>query len=80
MEKLETLHGVVFDGLTKFTDYTFCLLYTSYTVSLNNAEVEFKYTTSATIIPDPETVTDWDNERTFRVTSYNGEDVYKRQL
>lgn len=43
-----------------------------YTVSLNNAEVEFKYTTSATIIPDPETVTDWDNERTFRVTSYNG--------
>ena len=26
-----------------------------YTVSLNNAEVEFKYTTSATIIPDPET-------------------------
>ena len=23
MEKLETLHGVVFDGLTKFTDYTF---------------------------------------------------------
>ena len=27
-----------------------------YTVSLNNAEVEFKYTTSATIIPDPETV------------------------
>ena len=43
-----------------------------YTVSLNNAEVEFKYTTSATIIPDPETVTDWNNERTFRVTSYNG--------
>ena len=25
------------------------------------------------IIPDPETVTDWDNERTFRVTSYNGD-------
>ena len=23
MEKLETLHGVVFDSLTKFTDYTF---------------------------------------------------------
>ncbi|MBS5110966.1 MAG: epidermal growth-factor receptor (EGFR) L domain protein, partial [Phocaeicola vulgatus] len=23
MKKLETLHGVVFDGLTKFTDYTF---------------------------------------------------------
>ena len=44
-----------------------------YTVSLNNAEVEFKYTTSATIIPDPETVTDWDNERNFRVTSYNGD-------
>lgn len=23
MKKLETLHGVVFDGLTNFTDYTF---------------------------------------------------------
>lgn len=51
-----------------------------YTVSLNNAKVEFKYTTSATIIPNPGTIADWDNERTFRVTSYNGdarEYVYK---
>ena len=44
-----------------------------YTVSLNNAQVEFKYTSSATIIPDPASITDWDTERTFRVTSYNGE-------
>lgn len=44
-----------------------------YTVSLNNAKVEFKYTSSAAIMPDPATVTDWDNERTFRVTSYNGD-------
>lgn len=40
-----------------------------YTVSLNNAQVEFKYTSSATIIPDPASITDWDTERTFRVTS-----------
>lgn len=44
-----------------------------YTVSLNNAEVVFEYTPSATIMPDPTTITDWDTERTFRVTSYNGE-------
>lgn len=44
-----------------------------YTVSLNNAKVEFKYTSSAAIMPDPATVTDWDNERIFRVTSYNGD-------
>lgn len=44
-----------------------------YTVSLNNAEVVFEYTPSATIMPDPTTITDWDVERTFRVTSYNGE-------
>mgnify|MGYP001024687557 CR=1 FL=1 len=44
-----------------------------YTISLNNAKVDFKYTSSATIQPDPATITDWDNERQFRVTSYNGE-------
>lgn len=44
-----------------------------YTVSLNGATVSVDYTPSATIIPDPTTITDWDMERTFRVTSYNGE-------
>lgn len=44
-----------------------------YTVSLAKAQVEFKYTPSATIIPKPGTITDWDNERLFRVVSYNGE-------
>lgn len=44
-----------------------------YTVSLDNAQVKFEYTPSATIMPDPATITDWDNERMFRVTSYNGE-------
>lgn len=43
-----------------------------YTVSLDNAEVVFEYTPSATILPDPATLSDWDTERTFRVTSYNG--------
>lgn len=43
-----------------------------YTVSLNNAQVTFEYTPSAKIMPDPATITDWDNERIFRVTSYNG--------
>lgn len=43
-----------------------------YTVSLDNAQVEFVYTPSAKILPDPATITDWDTERMFRVTSYNG--------
>lgn len=43
-----------------------------YTVSLNGATANFAYTPSAKIIPDPATITDWDMERTFRVTSFNG--------
>ena len=43
-----------------------------YTVSLNNAQVVFEYTSSAMIVPNPASITDWDTERTFRVTSYNG--------
>jgi hypothetical protein len=44
-----------------------------YTVSLNNSQVKFEYTPSAAILPDPSTITDWDTERIFRVTSYNGD-------
>ena len=44
-----------------------------YTVSLNEAKATFVYTPSAKIIPDPATITDWNVERTFRVTSFNGE-------
>ncbi|MCD8081321.1 MAG: hypothetical protein LUF04_13260 [Bacteroides sp.] len=44
-----------------------------YTVSLNHAEVEFIYSTSATILPDPSSITNWDEERPFKVTSYNGD-------
>ena len=44
-----------------------------YNVSLDGATAEFEYTPSATIMPDPSTITDWDTERQFRVTSYNGE-------
>lgn len=43
-----------------------------YTVSLNGATATVVYTPSAKIIPDPATITDWDVERTFRVTSFNG--------
>lgn len=43
-----------------------------YTVSLDGAKASFAYTTSAKIFPDPASITDWNTERTFRVTSYNG--------
>ncbi|WP_321332233.1 hypothetical protein [uncultured Bacteroides sp.] len=45
-----------------------------YTVSLSGATVDLKYTQSAKILPDPTSITDWDNERIFRVTSYNGDE------
>ena len=74
-ENLITSVVMTVDGKSYTADITdnTVMITVPYTVSLNNAEVEFKYTTSATIIPNPKTVTDWDNERTFRVTSYNGD-------
>ena len=42
------------------------------TVALNKATAEFRYTRSARIVPKPETIKNWGNECTFRVTSYNG--------
>lgn len=45
-----------------------------YTVSLDKAKASFAYTSSAKVYPDPATITDWDNERSFRVVSYNGKD------
>ncbi|MCC8186047.1 MAG: hypothetical protein LIP08_00660 [Bacteroides sp.] len=44
-----------------------------YTVSLNHAEAEFIYSASATILPDPASITNWDEERPFKVTSYHGD-------
>ncbi len=45
-----------------------------YTISLKNATVDFKFTPSARIYPDPTTINDWDNEQIFRVVSYNGDE------
>lgn len=44
-----------------------------YNVSLQGASADMKYTASATIFPDPATISDWDNEQIFRVKSYNGD-------
>ena len=44
-----------------------------YTVSLNGASATVEFTPSAKIMPDPATLTDWAPERTFRVTSFNGQ-------
>lgn len=51
-----------------------------YIVDLDNAAADISYTPSATILPNPNTFTQWDSEQIFRVTSYNGdtnEYVYK---
>lgn len=45
-----------------------------YTVSLDGATVVFEHSELAVITPDPATITDWNNERQFRVTSYNSTD------
>ncbi len=44
-----------------------------YIIDLNGAIATMIYTSSAKILPNPQTVTDWDNEMIFRVTSFNGE-------
>lgn len=45
-----------------------------YNVSLDGAIVSVVYTPSATIYPNPQEITNWDEERIFRVVAYNGEE------
>lgn len=42
-----------------------------YTVSLDGATAVFEHSELAVITPDPASITDWNRERQFRVTSYN---------
>ncbi len=42
------------------------------TVSLSKATADVKYTRSASVVPKPETIDNWENELTFRVTSQSG--------
>ncbi len=41
-------------------------------ISLDGATVNYSISENASINPDPETITDWDDEILFGVTSYNG--------
>lgn len=40
---------------------------------LNNAKVEYTISEQASILPNPEKITDWNNEQVFNVISYSGE-------
>lgn len=44
-----------------------------YNVDLTGATPNVIWTSSATILPNPSTISDWNNEQVFRVTSYNGD-------
>ena len=44
-----------------------------YNVNLNGATADMVYTPSAKVLPNPTTITDWDNELVFQVTSFNGD-------
>lgn len=44
-----------------------------YNVDLTGATANVVWTSSATILPDPSTITNWGEEQVFRVTSYNGD-------
>lgn len=44
-----------------------------YNVDLNGAKANMAYTPSAKILPNPTTIKDWDIDKVFRVTSYNGD-------
>ncbi len=66
-----TVDGKTYDAVITGNDITITV---PYTISLDHATVSFNYTASAKVFPDPTSVTDWDNERQFRVISYNGEE------
>lgn len=44
-----------------------------YTINLDDAVATVVYTSSAKILPDPASITKWENEQIFHVTSYNGD-------
>lgn len=67
---LLTLDDKEYDAKIEGNDITISV---PYTVSLQGAVATVVYTPSATILPDPKTITEWDNEQIFRVTSYNGD-------
>jgi hypothetical protein len=64
-----TVGGTDYSATIENNDITVTI---PYNVSLDGAKVEFTKTASATVMPDPATITDWGTERQFRVTSYNG--------
>jgi len=66
-----TVDGKTYDAVITGNDITVTV---PYTISLDHATVSFNYTASAQVLPDPTSVTDWDNERQFRVISYNGDE------
>ena len=45
-----------------------------YNVSLDGAKASVVYTPSAKLYPNPGEITDWNEERIFRVVSYNGDE------
>ncbi|WP_071145616.1 receptor L domain-containing protein [Bacteroides ihuae] len=66
-----TVGGKTYEAIIANNEITITV---PYTVSLSGATVDLKYTPSAKILPEPTSITDWDNERIFRVTSYNGDE------
>lgn len=64
-----TLDGTRYDAVIANGEVTVSVPYNR---PLTGATAELQYTPSATILPDPETITDWNREQIFRVTSYNG--------
>lgn len=64
-----TKEGKSYDAVIEGNDIVMSV---PYTVDLNGATASMVYTPSAKILPNPQTVTDWDSEMIFRVTSFNG--------
>ena len=66
-----TKDGKSYDAVIEGNDIVMTV---PYTVDLNGATASMVYTPSAKILPNPQTVTDWENEMIFRVTSFNGKE------
>lgn len=64
-----TKDGVKYDAVIEGNDIVITV---PYTVDLDGANADMDYTPSAKILPNPASVTEWDNDMVFRVTSFNG--------
>lgn len=65
-----TIDGVMYKGSIEGTDITITV---PSDIDLSDATVEYTLCENATILPDPKSIDDWNDEQVFRIEAYNNE-------